>query len=86
MVSLFYGETAGERMRLGVMLNDPEEEYSCFADNTHYDYYNGVDVQNVYLGNYTRIDGTVVSGASLADLVVGSDSNLDAKMCTKLLP
>jgi putative iron-regulated protein len=85
MGSLSYGETAGERMRLGVMLNDPEEEHSCFADNTNNNhYYNGVGVQSVYLGSYTRIDGTVVSGASLADLVAGSDSDLDAEMRTKL--
>ncbi len=85
MGSLSYGETAGERMRLGVMLNDPEEEHSCFADNTHNDhYYNGVGIQNVYLGSYTRIDGTPVSGASLSELVIASDPALDAEMKTKL--
>ncbi|MCF2872657.1 peptidase [Octadecabacter sp. G9-8] len=85
MGSLSYGEVAGERMRLGVMLNDPEEEHSCFADNTHNDhYYDGLGVQNVYLGAYTRIDGTIVSGASLADLVAGADAGLDAEMRTKL--
>ena len=47
MGSLSYGEVAGERMRLGVMLNDPEEEHSCFADNTHNDhFYNGIGIQN----------------------------------------
>lgn len=85
MGSLSYGETAGERMRLGLMLNDPEEEHSCFADNTHNDhYYNGVGVQNVYLGTYTRIDGTPVGGASLSDLVIASDPSLDAEMKVKL--
>ncbi|WP_377190772.1 imelysin family protein [Ruegeria meonggei] len=85
MGSLSYGETAGERMRLGLMLNDPEEEHSCFADNTHNDhYYNGVGVQNVYLGTYTRIDGTPVDGASLSDLVIASDPSLDAEMKVKL--
>ncbi len=85
MGSLSYGETAGERMRLGVMLNDPEEEHSCFADNTHNDhYYNGVGIQNVYLGSYTRIDGTPVNGASLSELVIASDPALDAEMKTKL--
>ncbi len=85
MGSLSYGETAGERMRLGVMLNDPEEEHSCFADNTHNDhYYNEVGIQNVYLGSYTRIDGTPVNGASLSELVVASDPALDAEMKTKL--
>lgn len=85
MGSLSYGETAGERMRLGVMLNDPEEEHSCFADNTHNDhYYNGVGVQNVYLGDYTRVDGTLVTGPSLSDLVAETDAALDAEMQGKL--
>lgn len=85
MGSLSYGETAGERMRLGVMLNDPEEEHSCFADNTHNDhYYNGVGIQNVYLGAYTRVDGAVVTGPSLSDLVAEKDAALDAEMQGKL--
>lgn len=85
MGSLSYGETAGERMRLGVMLNDPEEEHSCFADNTHNDhYYNGVGVQNVYLGEYIRVDGSLVTGPSLSDLVAETDAALDAEMQGKL--
>ena len=63
MGSLSYGEQAGERMRLGLMLNDPEEEHDCFSDNTHNShYYDGLGVQNVYLGEYVRIDGSLVSG------------------------
>lgn len=85
MGSLSYGETAGERMRLGLMLNDPEEEHSCFADNTHNDhFYNGVGIQNVYLGRYTRIDGTTVSGPSLSDLVAAKTPELDQEMRWKL--
>jgi len=85
MGSLSYGEVAGERMRLGVMLNDPEEEHSCFADNTHNDhYYDGLGVQNTYLGDYIRIDGTRVSGPSLSDLVFAADAALDAEMQGKL--
>ncbi|MEO0904400.1 MAG: imelysin family protein [Pseudomonadota bacterium] len=85
MGSLSYGETAGERMRLGVMLNDPEEEHSCFADNTHNDhFYNGVGIQSVYLGSYTGVDGTITSGPSLSDLVAETDAALDLEMRTKL--
>jgi putative iron-regulated protein len=85
MGSLSYGETAGERMRLGLMLNDPEEEHSCFADNTHNDhFFNGVGVRNVYLGRYSRIDGTVVSGPSLSDLVVAVNPELDTEMRSRL--
>ena len=85
MGSLSYGEQAGERMRLGLMLNDPEEEHDCFSDNTHNShYYDGQGIQNVYLGTYTRVDGTVLSGASLSDLVAAKDAALDAEMKGKL--
>jgi len=85
MGSLSYGEQAGERMRLGLMLNDPEEEHDCFSDNTHNShYYDGKGVQNVYLGEYTRVNGDVVSGASLSDLVMAANSDLDAEMRGKL--
>jgi putative iron-regulated protein len=85
MGSLSYGETAGERMRLGLMLNDPEEEHSCFADNTHNDhFYNGVGIRNVYLGSYTRTDGTTVEGPSLSDLVAATNPDLDAEMRARL--
>lgn len=85
MGSLSYGEQAGERMRLGLMLNDPEEEHDCFSDNTHNShYFDGLGVQNVYLGSYTGIDGNVISGASLSDLVADADAALDNEMQAKL--
>ena len=83
--SLSYGELAGERMRLGLMLHDPEEEHDCFADNTHNShYYDALGISNVYRGSYTRVDGTVVSGASLSDLVRNVSADLDAEMIAKL--
>ncbi|MEM9050227.1 MAG: imelysin family protein [Pseudomonadota bacterium] len=85
MGSLSYGEQAGERMRLGLMLNDPEEEHDCFADNTHNShYYDGLGIQNVYMGAYVRIDGSLVSGPSLSDLVAAVDPELDTEMRMKL--
>lgn len=85
MGSLSYGEQAGERMRLGLMLNDPEEEHDCFSDNTHNShYYDGLGVQNVYLARYVRTDGSVVEGPSLADLVAAIDPGLDAELRTRL--
>lgn len=85
MGSLSYGEQAGERMRLGLMLNDPEEEHDCFSDNTHNShYYDGMGVQNVYLGEYIRVDGSLVKGASLSDMVAATDAGLDTEMKTKL--
>ena len=72
-------------MRLGILLNDPEEEHDCFSDNTHNShYYNGVGMKNVYTGSYTRIDGSVVSGPSLSSLVAEADSGVDAELTGKL--
>ena len=85
MGSLSYGEQAGERMKLGLMLNDPEEEHDCFSDNTHNShFYDGLGVQNVYLGKYTRVNGTEVSGASLSEMVAASDVSLDAALTADL--
>ncbi|MEX2520087.1 MAG: imelysin family protein [Paracoccaceae bacterium] len=85
MGSLSYGEQAGERMRLGLMLNDPEEEHDCFSDNTHNShYYDGLGVRNVYTGAYVRIDGELVSGPSISDLVAEADPAIDAELRGKL--
>jgi putative iron-regulated protein len=85
MGSLSYGELAGERMKLGLMLNDPEEEHDCFADNTHNShYYDGIGIRNVYLGSYTRVDGTVVEGPSLSELVAAADPVVDTQLRAEL--
>ena len=81
MGSLSYGEVAGERMKLGLLLHDPEEEHDCFSDNTHVSHLNdGVGVRNVYLGKYTRVDGSVVEGPSLSALVAAKDPELDTEI------
>jgi putative iron-regulated protein len=81
MGSLSYGELAGERMKLGLMLHDPEEEQDCFSDNTHWShYYDALGIQNVYTGQYKRIDGSLVTGPSLSDLVASSDKQIDQQM------
>jgi putative iron-regulated protein len=76
--SLSYGELAGERMKLGLLIHDPEEEHDCFSDNTHNShYYNIVGMRNVYLASYKRTDGSVVSGPSAADLVKEASADAD---------
>lgn len=81
MGSLSYGEVAGERMKLGLLLHDPEEEHDCFSDNTHASHLNdGIGVRNVYLGKYTRVDGSVVEGPSLSELVAAKDPALDTEI------
>lgn len=85
MGSLSYGELAGERMKLGLLLHDPEEEHDCFADNTHNSHrYNVVGINNVYTGSYTRLDGTEVSGPSISELVAAADAGVDEELKTKL--
>jgi len=66
--SLSYGELAGERIKLGLLLHDPEEEHDCFSDNTHNShYYDEVGMKAIWEGSYTRTDGSTVSGASIRD-------------------
>lgn len=76
--SLTYGELAGERMKLGLMIHDPEEEHDCFSDNTHNSHHgNALGIRNVYLGSYKRTDGSVVSGPSVSDLVRAKSPETD---------
>ncbi len=85
MGSLSYGELGGERTKLGLLLHDPEEEHDCFSDNTHNShYYDALGIQNVYLGRYTRVDGSVVEGPSLSDLVAANNKALDNELRAKL--
>jgi len=77
--SLSYGEMAGERMKLGLLLHDPEEEHDCFSDNTHNShFYDVVGIRNVYFGRYKRTDGSTVGGASVSDLVKAKSPETDA--------
>ncbi len=85
MGSLSYGELAGERMKLGLLLHDPEEEHDCFSDNTHISHlYDTVGIRNVYHGSYTRVDGSKVEGPSVSDLVKAADSGVDSELSGKL--
>jgi putative iron-regulated protein len=73
--SMSYGELAGERMKLGLILHDPEEEQDCFSDNTHNShYYDQVGMMNLWHARYTRTDGSVMQGASLRDYVVSRNA------------
>ncbi|MEO3475759.1 imelysin family protein [Roseomonas sp. CAU 1739] len=83
--SLSYGELAGERMKLGLMLHDPEEEHDCFSDNTHNSHFNDVvGMRAVYLGEYRRTDGSIVRGPSLSDFVRHVVPALDREMRARL--
>ena len=81
MGSLSYGELAGERMRLGLMLHDPEEEHDCFSDNTHNShFYDAKGIRNVYLGEYERPDGSTLAVEGLSAKLQAVDKALDTEM------
>ena len=81
MGSLSLGELAGERMKVSLEANSPEDEQDCFSDNTHYShFYDAKGIRNVYLGEYTRVDGTKMSGASLSSLVAKADPAADSAL------
>lgn len=81
MGSLSLGELAGERMKVSLEANSPEDEQDCFSDNTHNShFYDAKGIRNVYLGEYTRVDGTKMTGASLSSLVAKADPAADAAL------
>jgi len=85
MGSLSLGELAGERMKVALEANSPEDEHDCFSDNTHNShYFNARGIRNVYLGEYLRADGSTLSGPSLASLVDGIDPEVSTTLKTDL--
>ncbi|HBT31489.1 MAG TPA: peptidase, partial [Pusillimonas sp.] len=47
-------------------------------------YYNQLGMQNVYLGEYLAVDGTLTEGPSLSDFVRQHDPKLDEEMRSRL--
>lgn len=75
--SLSRGELAGERLEVALASQDQEDEHSCFSDNTHNDAIaNAKGIENVWLGQYKRLDGKLLSGPGLRDLVAASNPAL----------
>lgn len=78
--SLSRGELAGERLEVALASQDQEDEHSCFSDNTHRDAVaNAKGIENVWLGRWTRPDGSVLQGPSLRDLVAAKNAALADK-------
>jgi putative iron-regulated protein len=64
---------------------DQEDEHSCFSDNTKRDMVQDVQgVVNVWTGSYTKLDGTVIEGAGIHDVVKGFDADLAASLDTQI--
>lgn len=85
MGSLSLGELAGERMKVALEANSTEDEQDCFSDNTHYShFYDALGIRNVYLGEYKRVDGSLLGGPSLSSLVAKADAQADAALKAEL--
>ena len=69
-------ELASERLAVPLDSGDPEDEQSCFSDNTHNDFlYNALGIENVYFGRYDDYYGVGIS-----DLVEKIDPSLNKRM------
>ena len=67
------------------MLHDPEEEHDCFSDNTHNShYYDQIGMMNVYTGKYVGVNGKIISGPSIGDLIKRKNAGLHNEMLGKL--
>ena len=58
------------------------KRWGCWTHNSHF--YDGLGIRNVYLGQYTRVDGTQMTGPSLSELVAAKDAAVDAQLKTEL--
>jgi len=80
MGSLSRGELAGERLEVPLASQDQEDEHSCFSDNTHRDVVsNALGIQNVWLGQFKRRDGTMLTGPSPRDLVGARNADIASR-------
>jgi putative iron-regulated protein len=76
--SLAGAELSGERMQVALDSQSQEDEHSCFSDNTHRDVVlNARGLGNLWEGRYVRVDGTVVEGTGIGEIVAKADPDAD---------
>lgn len=82
---LSFGELAAERIRVALIANSQEDEQSCFSDTTDMAILsNTIAIKNIYLGEYETIQGTLIEGPSLSDLVGNLNSELNQALIDQL--
>ncbi|RMG96179.1 MAG: iron-regulated protein, partial [Deltaproteobacteria bacterium] len=78
-------EMAGERLQAALDSGNQEDEHSCFSDNTHRDMVRDVyGIGAIWRGRYERIDGRVVEGTGLEEVVAEADPDLAARIDAQL--
>ena len=81
MGSLAKGELAGERLEVAYDTQLQEDEHSCFSDNTTNDVrMNMLGIMNVFMGTYTRIDGSTITGTGIYELIKAKDEDLGEEL------
>jgi putative iron-regulated protein len=75
--NLSSSELAGERMLVPYTTKSQENEQCCFSDTTEVDLFrNELGVQDIWLGRYTRADGSAIAGPGLLALLEKVDAKL----------
>ena len=78
-------ELGGERVFTALDNQDQEDEHSCFSDNTHRDIVTNLEgVRNVYFGRYVRLDGSVVAGPGIEEVIAQVDPELATDLASLL--
>ncbi|HWA90130.1 MAG TPA: imelysin family protein [Rhizomicrobium sp.] len=82
--SLTFGEMTGERMKLGLMLHDPEEQQDCFSNNTHNShYYDEIGIGQIWRGEYAGAAGPNLRGYA-ASLDPAAAKRMDGALAAAL--
>ncbi|MCB9606737.1 MAG: iron-regulated protein [Polyangiaceae bacterium] len=85
MIVLSGFETGGERLQTALDSGSQEDEHSCFSDNTHRDMVQDVQgVKNVWDGHYHRLDGTMVTGVGVGEVIAAVDADLAKQVGDKI--
>ncbi|HLK37997.1 MAG TPA: imelysin family protein [Polyangiaceae bacterium] len=70
-----------ERLDDPFVAKDEKDEESCFSETTIDDLVsNALGIEDAYLGHYTTLSGTVLSGPSISDLVKAKNPALDTQL------
>jgi putative iron-regulated protein len=85
MGALGGSELAGERLTVAYATKNQENEHSCFSDNTHADIVlDATGIENVCLGRYQRVDGTLLAGPGVCALLADLDADLGARLTSEI--
>ena len=85
MGDMAIGELASERMKVAILFGSTEDEHDCFSDVSHIAIFNNAQgVVNAYTGTYQRMNGQLMKGPSVADLVKSTDPSLHAALQAQL--